>query len=89
MFFKRKGIIAWNKLNDRFGSPTPWGRYPRNAGPKEKGTLFDALRAISNDGVVMTPEGMQIELLDLRIQRAGAVPGVPRDRRRGRPEGEQ
>lgn len=23
VFFKRKGIIAWNKLNDRFGSPTP------------------------------------------------------------------
>ncbi|MBS0476508.1 MAG: DUF935 family protein [Proteobacteria bacterium] len=67
VFFKRKGIIAWNKLNDRFGSPTPWGRYPRNAGPKEKGTLFDALRAISNDGVVMTPEGMQIELLESKL----------------------
>lgn len=67
VFFKRKGIIAWNKLNDRFGSPTPWGKYPRNAGPKEKGTLFDALRAISNDGVVMTPEGMQIELLESKL----------------------
>ncbi|MBS0476836.1 MAG: DUF935 family protein [Proteobacteria bacterium] len=67
VFFKRKGIIAWNKLNDRFGSPTPWGKYPRNAGPKEKGTLFDALRAISNDGVVMTPEGMEIELLESKL----------------------
>ncbi|WP_246167623.1 DUF935 domain-containing protein [Propionivibrio limicola] len=67
VFFKRKGIISWNKLNDRFGSPTPWGKYPRTASPKEKSTLFDALRAISNDGVVMTPEGMQLELLESKL----------------------
>lgn len=67
VFFKRKGLISWNKLNDRFGSPTPWGKYPRNAGPKEKNTLFAALKAISNDGVVMTPEGMAIELLETKL----------------------
>lgn len=67
VFFKRKGIISWNKLNDRFGAPTPWGKYPRNANPKEKSTLFEALRAISNDGVVMTPEGMQLELLESKL----------------------
>lgn len=67
VFFKRKGIISWNKLNDRFGAPTPWGRYPRNASPKEKSTLFDALKAMSNDGVVMTPEGMQLDLLESKL----------------------
>ena len=67
VFFKRKGLISWNKLNDRFGSPTPWGKYPRNAGPKEKNTLFAALKAISNDGVVMTPESMAIELLETKL----------------------
>ena len=67
VFFKRKGIVSWNKLNDRFGSPTPWGKYPRGAGPKEKGTLFDALRAMSNDGVLMTPEGMEIALLESKL----------------------
>ena len=67
VFFKRKGIVAWNKLCDRFGSPTPHGKYPRNAGPKEKGTLADALRAFSNDGYVMTPEGMDIALLESKI----------------------
>ncbi|MBN9697176.1 MAG: DUF935 family protein [Zoogloea sp.] len=67
VFFKRKGIIAWNKLNDRFGSPTPWGKYPRNAVPKEKATLFAALKAISNDGVVITPEGTSIELLETKL----------------------
>jgi len=67
VFFKRKGIIAWNKLNDRFGTPTPWGKYPRNASKKEKDTLFDALKAFSNDGVVMTPEGTMIELLESKL----------------------
>ncbi len=67
VFFKRKGIISWNKLNDRFGSPTPWGKYPKNATPDQKGKLFDALRAISNDGVVMTPEGMALELLESKL----------------------
>lgn len=71
VFFKRKGIVSWNKLNDRFGTPTPWGRHPRNAGPKEKATLFAALKALSNDGVIMTPEGAAIELLESKL--TGAV----------------
>ncbi len=67
VFFKRKGIVAWNKLNDRFGSPTPHGKYPRNAGAKEKSTLFEALKAMNNDGVLMTPEGMDIALLESKL----------------------
>ncbi|MDA8446378.1 DUF935 domain-containing protein [Acidovorax valerianellae] len=67
VFFKRKGVVAWNKLCDRFGSPTPHGKYPRNAGPKEKGTLADALRAMSNDGYLMTPDGMEISLLESKL----------------------
>jgi phage gp29-like protein len=67
VFFKRKGILSWNKLNDRFGSPTPWGKYPKSAGLKEKGTLFDALKAMSNDGVLITPDGMSIELLESKL----------------------
>lgn len=67
VFFKRKGILSWNKLNDRFGSPTPWGKYPKGAGPKEKGTLLDALKAMSNDGVLITPDGMGIELLESKL----------------------
>ncbi|WP_219211920.1 DUF935 domain-containing protein [Variovorax boronicumulans] len=67
VFFKRKGIVSWNKLNDRFGSPTAWGKYPRNSGPREKSTLFDALRAMSNDGFFMTPEGMDVSLLESKL----------------------
>ncbi|MCW5650505.1 MAG: DUF935 family protein [Ramlibacter sp.] len=67
VFFKRKGVVAWNKLCDRFGSPTPHGKYPRNAGPKEKNTLAEALRAMSNDGYLITPEGMEIALLESKL----------------------
>jgi phage gp29-like protein len=67
VFFKRAGVISWNKLNDRFGNPTPWGRYPSGATPAQKRTLFDALVAMSNDGVVMTPVGTEIELLESRL----------------------
>lgn len=67
VFFKRKGILAWNKLNDRFGSPTPMGKYPRGSGPKEKSTLLDALKAMSNDGVLIIPEGMDVSLLESKL----------------------
>lgn len=67
VFFKRKGIVAWNKLCDRFGSPTPHGKYPRQASSKEKSTLADALKAFSNDGWLMTPEGMEINLLESKL----------------------
>ena len=67
VFFKRKGIVAWNKLCDRFGSPTPHGKYPRNASPQEKATLVDALRAMSNDGFLATPEGMEVALLESKL----------------------
>jgi phage gp29-like protein len=67
VYFKRKGIVAWNKLNDRFGSPTPHGKYPRLASDKEKRTLVDALRAMSNDGYLATPEGMEIDLLESKL----------------------
>ena len=67
VFFKRKGIVAWNKLNDRFGSPTPHGEYPRNATREQKATMADALKAMSNDGYLLTPEGMKISLLESRL----------------------
>lgn len=67
VYFKRKGVLAWTKFLDRFGLPIPWGKYPTNATPREKGTLFDALRAVSNDGMIMTPEGTMIELLESKI----------------------
>lgn len=73
VFFKRAGVVAWNKRIARTGSPVPWGRYHRNASPKEQATLFRALRAMSSDGVLMTPQGAEIELLESKIAAAGGM----------------
>lgn len=67
VFFKRKGVVSWNKLNDRVGGPTLHGEYPRNASKKEKDTLADALRAFTSDGFVMTPEGMKVALIESKL----------------------
>lgn len=67
VFFKRKGIVAWNKLIDRFGTPTAHGKHPKGATPQEKATLLDALQAMSNDGALITPEGMSIDLLESKL----------------------
>ena len=66
-FFKDKNLLSWSRTNDRFGSPTPLGKYPNGSGPKEKNTLFDALKALNNDGVLMMPEGMSVELLESKL----------------------
>ncbi|MFT7722255.1 MAG: DUF935 family protein [Roseateles sp.] len=68
VFFKRKAVVSWNQLNDRVGSPTLHGEYPRNASKKEKDTLADALRAFRSDGFVMTPEGMKVALVESKLQ---------------------
>lgn len=67
VFFKRKGIAAWSKLVDRFGSPTPWGKYPSGATPQQRATLRDALQAFSNDGFMMTPDGNSIALIESKL----------------------
>ncbi|MBB4844994.1 phage gp29-like protein [Paucibacter oligotrophus] len=68
VYFKRKGVVSWNKLNDRVGGPTLHGEYPRNATKKEKETLADALRAFSSDGFVITPDGMKVALIESKLQ---------------------
>ena len=67
VFFKRKGIVSWNKLNERFGSPTPLGKYPNNATQPQKNTLLQALQALQNDGAIIIPEGMQVEFLESKL----------------------
>ena len=71
VFFKRKGVLAWNVLCERFGSPIPWGKFPRGATEREKNTLFDGLRAMQTDGLIMTPEGAAIDLIETKLSGGG------------------
>jgi phage gp29-like protein len=74
VYFKRLAMASWNKLNDRFGLPVPWGRYPGASGPRERATLFDALRRLASDKVLMTPDGAQVELLESKLTTSGTSP---------------
>lgn len=67
VYFKRANMVSWNKLNDRYGTPIPWGKYAPNATQEAKSTLFDALKAFSSDGVIMTPDTTTIQLLEAAL----------------------
>ena len=71
VFFKRKGVMAWNMLCERFGAPIPWGQYPSNATPQERKSLFRGLQAMQTDGVIMTPSGAQITLIETKLSGGG------------------
>lgn len=63
-WFKKHGIKFWLIFADRFGQPTPWGRYPPGTPEAEQTNLLDALQALQTDAAIITPEGMSVELLE-------------------------
>ncbi len=62
--FKREGIKFWMMFLDKFGSPTPMGKYPVNATKKEKEQLLAATQAFQQESGIIIPEGMMIELVE-------------------------
>lgn len=62
-FFKRQDIGFWLRFADRFGSPTPVGKYQNGASAEQRGKLKAALQSFTQDAAVMIPEGMSVELL--------------------------
>ena len=43
------------------------GKYPANASPKDKSTLLTALQAFAQDGTIVIPEGMSLDLLESKL----------------------
>lgn len=64
VWFKRNGIRFWAVYLDRFGAPTPVGRYGPGATAEDQKKLLEAVAAIQTDSGVILPEGMMIELLE-------------------------
>jgi len=62
--FKREGIKFWMMFLDKFGSPTPVGKYPANATQAEKEQLLAATQAFQQESGIIIPEGMLIELIE-------------------------
>lgn len=70
VWFKRQDMKFWLTFADKFGSPTTVGKYPVGAQQAEQDKLLQALEAIAQEGRIIIPEGMLIELLE--AQRSGA-----------------
>ena len=65
-WFKRNHVRFWMTFGEKFGMPTGVGKYPKSAGPTERGVLLDAVRAIHSDSAVTVPEDMVIDLLEAK-----------------------
>lgn len=74
VWFKRQGLQFWLTFADKFGNPTPIGKYPPGASPDQKDALLNILQAISNDTGIALPEGLSIDLLEAK--RSGGANGI-------------
>lgn len=66
VFFKRQGVAFWLGALEKFGQPTPLGKYPAGTSDADQDKLMDVLRAISTETAVAIPEGMVVELIEAK-----------------------
>ncbi len=71
VWFKKNGIKFWLTFLDRFGQPTPIGKYPSGADSKQKATLLEAIESIRTETGLIVPDSMMVELLE--SSRSGRV----------------
>ncbi len=69
VWFKKNGIKFWMVFAEKFGSPTPIGKYPPGTDPDDKKILLAGLKAIQQETGIILPETMVVELLEAK--RAG------------------
>ena len=71
VWFRKNGIKFWAIFCDKFGSPTPVGKYPPGTPKPKQDDLLAAITAIQQESGVVIPENMIIDLLE--AQRAGSI----------------
>jgi phage gp29-like protein len=76
IWFKKNGIKFWAVFLDKFGQPTPWGKYPPGTEKAKQDDLLDALKAMQTDQAIITPDNMSVELLE--AARASSVDSYDR-----------
>ncbi|HWC63971.1 MAG TPA: DUF935 family protein, partial [Rhizomicrobium sp.] len=62
-FFKRNDIRLWMIFLDKFGAPTPAGKFPPTASQADINKLLQAAKAIATSSAVVYPETMSIDLI--------------------------
>jgi len=76
IWFKKNGVKFWAVFLDKFGQPTPWGKYPSGTDEAMQNKLLDSLKAMQTDQAIITPDTMTVELLE--AARASSVDSYDR-----------
>lgn len=63
VFFKRQALSFWLMFADKFGTPTPFGKYPKGTTQRDQRKFLDALVQMAQDGALVAEEGSSVELL--------------------------
>ena len=64
VWFKKNGIKFWAIFLEKFGQPTPWGKYPSGTIKEQQDKLLDAIKSMQTDVGIITPDNMTVELLE-------------------------
>ncbi len=64
IWFKKNGVKFWAVFLDKFGQPTPWGKYPPGTTKDDQDKLLESLKAMQTDQAIITPDNMAVELLE-------------------------
>ncbi len=76
VWFKKNGVKFWAVFLDKFGQPTPWGKYPPGTEETVQNKLLESLKAMQTDQAIITPDNMAVELLE--AARASSVDSYDR-----------
>ncbi|MEM1055175.1 MAG: DUF935 family protein [Bacteroidota bacterium] len=71
VFFKKHGKAHWLKNLERWAQPVPHGKYPPGTPLHEQQKLLGALHSLQHDAGIITPDGMEVGLLE--ASRAGTA----------------
>ncbi|MFH2012507.1 MAG: DUF935 family protein [Pseudomonadota bacterium] len=71
VWFKKNGVKFWLVFLDKFGMPTPQGKYPSGTTEDKQKELLNAINAIQTDTGIITPDTMDISFLE--ASRSGTI----------------
>lgn len=63
-WFKREGITFWLVFCEKFGAPTPVGKYPRGTPEDEQREILSTLAGLAQESAIVVPDGTLVEYLE-------------------------
>lgn len=66
VLFKREGVTFWLTFLEKFGSPTPVGKYPQGTLPDDQTKLLQALLQMKQSGALVMPIGSEAEFMEAK-----------------------